>query len=48
MPEEFEGIMAAIEFVKEDDDEREAGTYVTVRLDTNPRLGAGRVRLTYL
>ena len=52
-PDEVTGTLHSVEFLvdgeQEDDDAREPGTYVTVRIDDpNLRWSAGRVALRYL
>lgn len=52
-PDEVTGTLSCVEFVidgeQENDDEREPGTYVTVRIDDpHLRWSAGRVALRYL
>lgn len=43
------GYIDAVEFVMDDDaDGREPGTYVTLKLDANPRIHSGRVRVEYI
>jgi len=45
----MDGTIYSAEFITdEDDDEREPGTYITIRLDANERIGAGRVRVEYI
>lgn len=49
MVEPMTGTVANAEFVDDDDaDGRVPGTYITIRLDGDPRIGAGRVSITYL
>lgn len=48
---QYEGTVVAAEFLTDEDakeHEREAGTYITIRLDGDPPIAAGRVRVTYL
>lgn len=44
------GTMVSAEFVvtKESDDDMEPGTYITIRLDEDYRIRAGRVRIDYV
>lgn len=46
---QMDGCLASVEFVqKDDDDGRLPGTYITIHLDGDPAIAAGRVRVTYL
>jgi hypothetical protein len=45
----MDGVLQSVEFVEEgDEDGRAPGTYITVRLDADHRIGAGRVRVEYV
>jgi hypothetical protein len=45
----MDGVMQSVEFVDEHDEQgREPGTYITIRLNENLPIGAGRVRVEYV
>lgn len=47
----MEGIVISADFVvskDDDEDNREPGTYITIRLDDDHRIRAGRVRVDYI
>lgn len=46
----MEGTVISAEFVvaKENEGDLEPGTYITIRLDDDYRIGAGRVRVEYI
>lgn len=44
----MEGRIYSVEFIPENDEDREPGTYITIRLDADERITAGRVRVEYI
>lgn len=48
MEDEHKGTVYTAEFVGDNDEDREPGTYITIRLDGDPRVKAGRVKVIYI
>lgn len=47
--QEMLGTLFSVEFVDDNDDEdRRPGTYITIRLDKDALLGAGRMKVSYI